>query len=406
MIFALAWRNLWRRPRRTWLSISGLAFAAAFLIFMPSLQNGAYRAMINNTLHLYDGYAQIDRPGYRAEPEIRDTLKDVSGLLGAVRAVDGAETASARAAAYVLLSASGRSFGAQVIGVEPTTEALVSTVSKDVRTGRFLADDDDAEILLGATLARNLRVDVGDRVTLLGTDKDGSLAADAFTVVGTFETGIADMDRLTAEIPLKRFQATFSMPNEAHTIVVTSPNLGSFAPILARLRTVADSRGLELLDWWALQPGMWQAILLDLSTAVLIYVAMVIVITFTLLNSLLMSVLERTSEFGMLMALGMRPGQIGWMVWVETVLLLALGLAVGMALGVAVTSYFGGSGIVFGQAQEIFGQFGLSGAMYPKLSALTILAGPAVIGIGTLLAGFFPFWRVYRLQPVPAMRTV
>ena len=404
MILALAWRNLWRRPRRTWLSVAGLAFAAAFLIFMPSLQNGSYRAMINNTLHLYDGYAEIEHPGYRDEPDIRDSLQNVSDLLESVRAVDGASTATARASTYVLLSADTRSFGAQVIGVQPATEARVSTVAKNVRAGRYLADNDDAAILLGATLARNLRVKVGDHVTLLGTDKDGSLAADSLEVVGTFETGIADMDRLTAEIPLARFQATFAMPNEAHTIAVTSADLETFSPLMGKLRAIAVPRGLEVLDWRALQPGMWQAILLDASTGTLIYIAMVVVVTFSLLNSLLMSVLERTNEFGMLMALGMRPLQIGRMVWVETVLLLVLGLVLGMLLGAALTSYFARSGIVFGQAQEIFAQFGLSGAMYPKLSPLTLLAGPAVIAVGTLLAGFFPFWRVYRLEPVPAMR--
>ena len=223
-------------------------------------------------------------------------------------------------------------------------------------------------------------------------------------MAGTFETGIGDLDRLTAEIPLKRFQTTFAMPNEAHTIVVTSANLQAFSPLISKLRALAEPRGLEVLDWRALQPGMWQAILLDASTASLIYVAMVVVVTFSLLNSLLMSVLERTNEFGMLMALGMRPRQIGWMVWVETVLLLVLGIGIGMVLGVLISGYFARAGITFAQAEQILSQFGLSGAMYPKLSPLTLLAGPAVIALGTLLAGFFPFWRVYRLEPVAAMR--
>jgi putative ABC transport system permease protein len=404
VILDLAWRNLWRRPRRTWLSVAGLAFATGFLIFMPSLQNGVYRAMINNTLHLFDGYAEIEQPGYRDEPEIRDTVKDVGRLLESVRAVAGENAVSARASAYVLLSSEGRSFGAEVVGVQPSTEARVSTVAKNVTTGRFLTDDDDGAIVLGATLARNLRVDVGDRVTLLGTDKDGSLAADALQVTGLFETGIADMDRLTAEIPLPRFQATFAMPDEAHTVVVTSENLGTFSPLLPRIRSVASPRGLEVLDWQTLQPGMWQAILLDASTATLIYLATVVVITFSLLNSLLMSVLERTKELGMLLALGMRPGQIGRMVFVETVLLLLIGLGIGLLLGVVLTSHFGRTGIVFGQAQQIFAEFGLSGALHPKLSALTLLAGPAVIALGTLVAGFFPFWRVYRLHPIAAMK--
>ena len=132
---------------------------------------------------------------------------------------------------------------------------------------------------------------------------------------------------------------------------------------------------------------------------------MVVVVTFTLLNSLLMGVLERTREFGILMSLGMRPASIGRMVWVETVLMLGIGLGIGMLLGSLVSAYFGRTGIAFGQTEQIFAQFGLPGAMYPRLSPLTLLAGPGVIAIFTLLAGFFPFLRVWRLEPVAAMRS-
>jgi putative ABC transport system permease protein len=401
---ALAWRNLWRRPRRTCLSVAGLAFAAAFVVFMPSLQNGAYRAMIDNTLHLYDGYAQIERPGYREQPDIRDGISGVDELLASLRRIDGLEAATARASAYVLLSAGERSFGAQIIGVQPETEARVSTIASRVDHGHFLDAADDGQVVLGATLARNLHVAVGDRVTVLGTAQDGSLAADSLTVVGTFTTGIGDMDRLMAEMPLRRFQDTFSMPDQAHTIVLGGTGLAEFSPLMGSIRAGAAPQQLEVLDWRQLEPGLWQAILLDASTAVMIYVAMVVVVTFSVLNSLLMAVLERTNEFGVLMALGMRPMRIARMVFVEMVLLLALGLALGMAVGYAVSSYYAHAGIVFGQTQEIFGKFGLSGAMYPQVDALTLLAGPGVIALGTLLAGIFPFLRVYRLQPVAAMR--
>lgn len=405
MTAALAWRNLWRRPRRTILSVAGLAFASAFLIFMPSLQGGVYGTMIDNTLHLYDGYAQIERPAYRTEPDIRETITGVDSLLASLRGIDDLRAVSARANAYVLLSAGGRSFGAQIVGVQPETEALVSTVPERMQHGRYLdAAEDGADIVLGATLARNLRVAVGDPVTLLGMARDGSLAADSLTLVGTFATGVADFDRLTAEMPLGRFQDTFAMPGQAHTVVLSGPRLSELDPLLPRVEAVAAPRGLEVLNWRRLEPGLWQAIVLDASTAALIYVAMVVVVAFSLLNSLLMAVLERTKEFGMLMALGLRPGAIGRMVWFETVLLLVLGLAVGMLLGVAVTAYYARHGILFGQAEELFGQFGLPGAMYPRISTLTLLAGPGVIAVATLLAGLFPFWRAYRLEPVPAMR--
>jgi len=402
---ALAWRNLWRRPRRTALTIAGLAFAAAFLIFMPSLQNGAYRAMIENTLRLYDGYAQLEIPGYREEPDLRDTIVDVAGLLGQLRAIDGLDGVSARASAYVLLSADDRSFGTEVIGVEPEAEARVSRIPRNVTRGRFLEPGGAGEIALGATLARNLGVAIGDSVTLLGTGYDGSLAADSLTVVGTYTTGISELDRLTAEIPLARFQDSFTMPDQAHTIVLSGASLAAFSPLVDRVREITAPLGLDLLEWRSLEPGLWQAIILDASTASLIYIAMVIVVTFTLLNCFLMAVLERTHEFGVLMALGMRPASIGRMVWLESALMLVLGLGAGMTLGIVVTSYFGHTGIAFGQMEEIFGRFGLPGAMYPRIDALTLLAGPGAIAVCTSIAGIFPFLRVYRLEPVAAMRS-
>lgn len=404
MIVALAWRNLWRRPRRTALSMAGLAFAAAFLIFMPSLQNGAYRAMIDNTLRLYEGYAQLEQPGYRDEPDVRETIMDVGGVLGELRAIDGLRGVSARASAYVLLSADDRSFGAQILGVEPETEPDVSRVASNVDRGRFLMPGAAGEVVLGGTLARNLQVAVGDRVTVLGTGRDGSLAADSLTVVGTFTTGIAEIDRLTAEMPLGRFQDTFAMPGQAHTVILSGSSLAEFSPLMSEIRSVAARHRLELLDWQALRPDLWQAIILDASTGGLIYLAMVVVVTFTLLNSFLMAVLERTHEFGVLMALGMRPAAIGRMVWLETGLMLALGLGLGVVLGYALSAYYASAGIVFGQAQEVFKQFGLPGAMYPKVDALTLLAGPGIIAVSTSLAGIFPFLRVYRLEPVAAMR--
>lgn len=402
----MAWRNLWRRPRRTLLGMAGIAFSCAFLIFMPSLQNGVYSDMIENSLRVFDGYAEIQEPGYREEPDIRDSFGGVDELLSELRDIGGLHAVSARASAYVLLSTAGRSFGARIVGVQPDTEPAVSTIPAKIGTGRFLEDTGSAEVVLGATLARNLHVDVGDSATLLGTGRDGSLAADSLTVVGIYETGIDEIDRLTAEMPLGRFQDTFAMPDQAHTIVLSGSRRSEVERLLVPIMTIARQHGLEVLDWKRLQPGVLQAILLDMSTALLIYAAMVVVVTFTLLNGLLMAVLERTSEFGVLMSLGMRPGRIGRMVWIETLLLLVLGLTLGLLLGYLVSAYFEHRGIAFGQAQEIYARFGLSGAMYTKVSALTLLAGPGVIALCILLAGIFPFWRVYRLEPVVAMRSV
>ena len=406
MIVAMAWRNLWRQPRRTVLSSLTIAFTSAFLIFMPSMQNGSYDAMIENTLRLYDGYAEIQRPGYHDDPEIRTSITDSQAVVTELEALPGLQAVTTRAISYALLASEQRSFGAQIVGVEPASEPAVSTVASNIHEGRFLQGEASAEVVLGETLARNLRLSVGDRVTLLGMGRDGSLAADSLTVVGVFATGINAMDRLVAEIPLGRFQETFSMPDQVHTIVLSGASLPRFQPSLPAIRAIAEKHQLTMQDWKQLKPGLWQGILLDISTASLIYVAMIIVVTFSLLNSLLMSVLERTREFGMLIALGMRPGAIGRMVWLETVMLLLLGLSVGIALGYGLSQYYAEVGIYFGESQELFSQFGLPGAMYPKVNAFTLLAGPGAIAVCVILAGAYPILRIRRLEPVAAMGAV
>lgn len=406
MIIQLAWRNLWRQPRRTLLSSLAITFTTSLLIFMPSMQNGSYNTMIENTLRLYDGYAEIQQNGYRDNPEMRNSIPHYGTIVEQLKTQTGLSNIAVRADGAAILSSPLRSLGAQVIGVQPENENLLSTIPGNIRQGRYIESVNADEIVMGEILAQNLRLEPGDRVTLLGLGRDGSLAADSLVLVGTFSTGIKSLDRLMAEIPLTRFQQTYSMQDHAHSIVINDDDLKSYQQRHNSVQSIASEHQLQLLDWKQLQPGLWQGILLDISSAALVYIALVIVVAFSLLNSILMSVLERTREFGVLLALGMSSGQISRMVWLETCLMLLFGLVLGMFLGYLVSDYYAHAGIHFEQAQEIFSRYGLPSAIYPQVSAITLLAGPVVISLSVLLAGLFPIIRIHRLQPVNAMRQI
>lgn len=406
MIFQLAWRNLWRQPRRTILSSLAIGFTTTLLIFMPSMQNGSYDTMIESTLRLYDGYAEIQQAGYRDNPEVRNSIENYDTALTQLRKIPGITAAGVRADGSAVLSSATRSLGARVIGVQPDIEAELSSIPGNIRSGRYLDDLYSNEIVMGEILARNLQLELGDNVTLLGMGRDGSLAADSLILVGTFSTGINMMDRLMSEMPLGRFQESFSMNGHVHSIVMNGKTITDFEVAQPEARVIAQTNQLELLDWKQLQPGLWQGILLDISSAVLVYIALVIVVAFSLLNSILMSVLERTREFGVLLALGMRPAQISQMVWVETLLMLLFGLILGMLLGYGLTEYYAYAGIHFEQAAEVFERYGLPSAIYPKINLFTFIAGPAVIGSSVILAGLFPVLRIHLMDAVTAMRTV
>lgn len=405
-MIALAWRNLWRQPRRTLLTLSAIAFACLVMVFLLALQVGTYASMKDNTMHLFDGYAQVQPPRYLDDPGIRKSFDHAAALAQRVARIAGVGAVAPRAQTYALLSKGSHSLAAMVVGVDSKAERKVSRIAATVRVGRYLRGGDAAEIVLGEALARNLKAGVGDKVTLLGSARDGSVAADVLTVVGLFSSGMRDLDRQLAEMPLMRFQSDFVMPDQANVLAVSGASLGAVNQALPAIRRAVGARGLSVRSWGELEPGLKNAIQLDASTSMLWYVVLVVVSVAILLNTILMSLLERTREFGILLALGMRPTAAAQMVWLEILMMLALGLMLGVGLGAGAAGWYAVHGLLLPGAEGVFAQWGLPGKMYPQLTPFSLFAAPTAIAVFTALTGVFPLLRLWRLEPVAAMRTV
>lgn len=401
----LAWRNLWRHSRRTWLTVGAMVFCNVLLIFLISLQLGSYQMMIDNSLATYSGHIQIQQRGYLEDQQMRQTVPAVARLAAGVRSVLGVETVSARGLAFALASSEQRSFGVLLNGVQPEFEPAVSTLPGLVRQGRYLAPGDRGQIVIGAVLARNLKVGLGEELTFLGSGRDGSFSAGVATVVGILESGMDEIDRSVAQVPLSWFQETFSMGDHGHSVVIRVPDLDRVPEAVQTLQGMLPAgESLEVLDWNALQPGLRQAITSDLASAWFTYVVLIVLVAFSVLNTQLMSVLERTREFGVMLSLGMRPGQLARLVGMETLLMAALGLGLGVLLGVLLTQYLSVVGFAYPGMDELGAKFNMPGRMYPEVSLLSLFWGPAVVVLGALLAAIYPALRLFRLAPVEAMR--
>ena len=403
----LAWRNLWRQPRRTWLTIGAMVFSNALLVFMISLQFGMYELMIDNTLKAFTGHFQVQAPGYKDEAKMRQVVNGAQAIAEEIRRATGLETIAVRSAAFALVSSEERSYGIQVFGVDPDSEPGVSTIPGLVSEGRFPNDRDAQEIVVGAVLARNLRVETGDELTILGSGRDGSFAAAVATVVGIFDSGVTDMDRSIAEMPIGFFNDVFYMDDSAHSVVVVTPALAVIEDYRPQLETVLSDRdNVVLHDWDALQPGLRQAIQADLSSAFFMYGVLVVLVAFSVMNTQLMSVLERTHEFGIVMSLGLTPGRLGRLVILETALMGLAGLFLGAIVGGLITSWFTVNGFSYPGMDQMAANFNLPSRFYPQVSVLTLFAGPAVVFVGSILSALYPALRLHWLHPVEAMRAV
>jgi ABC-type lipoprotein release transport system permease subunit len=403
----LAWRNLWRHSRRTWLTIGAMVFSNALLVFMISLQFGMYELMIENTLKAFTGHLQVQAPGYKDEMKIRQVVPDAAALAARLRRDLETESISTRSSAFALLSSEDRSYGVQLYGVVPGREASISSVPGLVREGRFLEGDAAAEIVVGSVLARNLKVGLGDEVTLLGSGRDGSFAAAIANVVGIFESGVTAMDRSIAEVPFDFFDDVFYMQGAAHSIVVVGPSLSAVEVYRQRVESLLPAgEDLVVHNWDALQPGLKQAIQADMSSAFFMYGLLVILVAFSVMNTQLMSVLERTHEFGIVLSLGLKPGRLARLVLLETTLMGLAGLVLGAVVGGLFTLYFSINGFSYPGMDQLAANFNLPSRFFPQVTLVSLLLGPAVVLLGSILSAIYPALRLHWLKPVEAMRAV
>ena len=195
------------------------------------------------------------------------------------------------------------------------------------------------------------------------------------------------------------------MEGAGHQIVIVGDGLDAVPAIQTKIQNLLPTGGDSLvLDWDELQPGLKQAIQADMASSFFMYFILVILVSFSVLNTQLMSVLERTREFGIVMALGLKPGRLGRLVLLETAMMGIMGTILGIVAGGILTSWFTTQGLAFPGMDEMAARFNLPGRMYPEVNTLTLLAGPAVVFVFTMLASIYPAVRLRWQNPVDAMR--
>jgi len=407
----MAWRNVWRNPRRTWLTVSAISFACMVLIFMLSFQFGSYETMINSSVKINTGHIQVQAKGYFDKKSMRRVVDSPEAVIRMISRIDYVEAVTARASTFSLVSSKDRTYGAVVVGIDPVLESKVSTLKSLIRKGRFLSDMSENEnsdkALIGTLLAQNLKVGLDDELTILGQGRDGSVAATILKVAGIYESGLDALDRSTLHIPLKTFQAVYAMGNAVHEIIVNVDSLHDVPmvkqDIVDGLKAIPDGKNFVVMDWDELVPGLTQAIEIDLTMGLVFWVLLVVVVAFSILNTFLMAIFERTREFGVMMAIGTTPGRLVKLLLYESNFMTMTGITLGVLIGCGLTLIFQIYGIDVSGSSEILKQYGITGRIYPRLSLITAFAGPLLVWMITLTVALYPALKIKRLRPVEAM---
>jgi len=406
LIGAIAWRNLWRNRQRTWLSVGGIAFAVMLILAARSAQISATSAMLDNATRLLTGHLQVQNAAYADEPSLRHAIPDATAVARAVAAAPHVTAVAQRAIGFALVSVGDRSYGAEVFGVDADAERSVSSLPDMVTEGRWLGQPTDA--VLGSLMARNLGAKLGDEVVVLGSAIDGGVAALTLTVVGVVETGTAELDRALIDVPLTTFQDAFGLGDRAHVIVGRVDDFMRVDATLPGIDRALASVGpnLAVRSWRQLLPELVQTVELKGVSSGVMFALIAFLVTFSVFNTFMMTVFERTREFGMLLAIGMRGGGIVGMLQIEAAWLALLGAALGVVLANLLIGWLGRTGIPLGEmAGEMLRRYHMPDRIYPRIDAGALCGVPLLMLFATQLAALIPSLRVRALTPVAALRT-
>ena len=401
VLLRLAWRNLWRNHRRSMIMLMSIALGVWAMIFMNALMRGMTDQMVRNGLNLLPGEVQIHNPAYRLDPTVVNSFDPEAHALPGVIAASPAVGVAARVRVPAVIASEYESRGVVLLGVDPDSESAVGALPDEIVAGRFLESVDDRGIVIGARLAERLETRLGKRVVIMSQDPDNDIADRGARIVGIYTARLRSTEERFAYVGRAPLQSMLGLDGEVSEIALTADDYRNVAPWSEALDAALGDE-LDVAPWYELNSFLGSMLRVQDGFALVFIVVIFLVLSFGLVNTLVMALFERVREIGLMQALGMRPGLILLQVLIESLMLLTLGLVAGN-LAAWLTIKPLESGIDISMVAEGMEMMAMGATLYPALDYRDmVMSTVVVIGLG-LLASLLPAWRAARLDPIRAL---
>lgn len=410
----LALRNLRRQKRRSILSGSAMVLAMALLVFSRTIAEGGHEDWIDAGVRMGGGHVAVEAPEYRTRrtleyrlsPEARTAVRD------ALRSPEISErlvAAAPRLTVQGLASSSQAALPAAIMAVDPDLEKQFSALDQKLVEGRWLEGDDRLWAYVGVRLASRLKLKEGSRFVLTAQDARGDISGQMVRVAGTFRSGIPEMDEGFIQIPLATAQEWLGVPGAVTTEALLLRNSRDVNPVRRELGSaLADWSGeAAVLGWRESMPELDAAVRMDDWADYVFHLVLFVIAATAIVNTILMSVMYRTREFGVLRALGLERGEVGRVVFIEGMILTAISGLVGMALGAAIVWGFFRNGLDFSAMWDMEMEAAgivIDPVVVPRFHWNQILQSLFfILAIGSL-SSIYPAWRATRIDVAEAMK--
>jgi ABC-type lipoprotein release transport system permease subunit len=408
MLIKLAWRNLWRNKLRTGIMLGAMVFGLMGVVVMQGFMSGMVDNMVNNAIAWQISHVQVHNKRYLENPDINATIAESQSLLQQIAADRQVQAYSARFLVDGIIGSARSSRGVRINGIDIESEARLTPLSEHIQQGEWLSPDDKRPILVSQKTAHRLKLRVGSKAVLTFTDGGGDVTGAAFRVKGIFKSPSTNFDDMNVYVRIKDLRKLAGKQEGVHEIAVLmqgKQNADDRTPVVQfRQRIAAYTTEANIVrDWTEVQPLLASMLAtMGVSSAIMLVIYM-LAMGFGIINIMLMSVFERTQEFGVLMAVGMQKHKILGLILLESLWLGVCGATIGLIGCIGLIQLLQITGLPLGGMAEGLGAYGVDTILYPRVSVSEYVTIFTSVAITALIAALYPARQILKQHPAEAM---
>jgi len=403
MIPSFAWRNLWRNKLRSSIIIAAVTLGIFAGIFLTAFTKGMINSRIQSIISTEMSHIQIHQPGFLDNDQFSILIQNADSIVNLVRKTPGVVASSKRIIINSMVASAETGTGVKIIGIDPVNERKVTDLSSKIITGKYIDSTDRNPVVISEQLAQKLKVSVKNKIIITVQDINKNITGGAFRVVGTYRTDNIMFDEANIFVrgtDLSRL--TGLNGNEAHEIAILL-NTNETFDVTKTLS--GEFPNLEVKSWQQLSPEAGYLVSAMNQYMFIFIIVILIALCFGIINTMLMVIMERIHELGMLMAIGMNRMRVFTMIMLETVYLSLTGGITGLILGYAAIRYFEKAGINLYFWKEAFSEIGYSSFIYPVVDSKTMVVTAILVIIAGVISALYPAYKALKLNPSEAIRT-
>jgi putative ABC transport system permease protein len=403
MILKIAWRNIWRNPVRSLVVIFANIIGVISIIFLLAMIYGLTDNYIENAIQKETSHIQIHDKKYPDEKEIRYYMSGAEMLLNRIDSVSSVKKSSIRSAINAMISSGRVTRGIRIFGIYPERENALTGISASMTQGKFLSEESGKQIIISEILAGKLKVKLRSKLVITFQSIDNEIVSNAFRVAGIFKSGNAVYDENTAFININAMNELLGRDNIGHEAIIYLNSVDQLDTTITQLK--AKFPDLLVQSYKEIAPEL-DLFATQISMVSTIYISIfMLALIFGIINTMLMAVLERVRELGMLMSIGLNKFRVFSMIVIETLILGMIGTPAGLLISYLLVEYYGKHGLnLFFYSQKSMEQFGMSSFVYLKINTSDYFTLAIAVFITSLLASVYPAYKAISLKPSEAIR--